>query len=277
MQPLPEDAEANFTRRHVLHQVQHVVVPEEIGGLERGGLQPLPEGVAVLQSDAEKVARAANGPRSRLECRQGCGVVFRVGERRKRASELVVFPGLFPHRPHDLHHLPMGDPLPARPFALLPLGAGDRLFHAALDPGLGPDGNVGLHAALPEGEATVQVGRVHGAPDPVLVAAHVAIGHRDGVYVGIAEIGIPRQGVGDAVDVVPAPRVVADEMRAERGTDLHELEAGLELLDEDVHLDGSRGQAEVPFQRREDVAPQGGLFGRLYLGEVEDDGRAGPP
>src|SRR3989442_1690495 len=51
VQPLPEDAEANFTRRHVLHQVQHVVVPEEIGGLERGGLQPLLEGVAGLQSD----------------------------------------------------------------------------------------------------------------------------------------------------------------------------------------------------------------------------------
>ena len=50
MQPLPQDAQADLAGRHVLHQVEHVVVAEEVRRLERGGLQALPEGVAVLQA-----------------------------------------------------------------------------------------------------------------------------------------------------------------------------------------------------------------------------------
>ena len=69
VQPLPEDAQADLAGRHVLHQIEHVVVAEEVGRLERGGLQALAERVAVLQRDAEQIARAADGARRRLEQR----------------------------------------------------------------------------------------------------------------------------------------------------------------------------------------------------------------
>ena len=61
---------------------------------------------------------------------------------------------------------------------------------------------------------------------------------------GIDERRIPGHRVGHAVDVVPAAGVEADEARAERGADLHQLEAGLELLDQHVGLD--RAVAAAP-------------------------------
>jgi len=57
----------------------------------------------------------------------------------------------------------------------------------------------------------------------------------------------------------------------EGGADLHELERGLELLDEHVHPDRSDRQAEVPLERVEQIVPERGLFGRLDLREIEDD------
>ena len=54
---------------------------------------------------------------------------------------------------------------------------------------------------------------------------------------GLTNAAVPGQRVGHAVDVVPAAGVEADEVRAERGADLHQLEAGLELLDQHVDLD----------------------------------------
>jgi hypothetical protein len=75
VQPLPEDAQADLAGRHVLHQVEHVVVAEEVGRLERRGLEAAAEGVAVLERDAQQVARAADGARRRLEQNQ----VGRVG------------------------------------------------------------------------------------------------------------------------------------------------------------------------------------------------------
>ena len=69
VQPFPEDAEADLAGRHVLHQIEHVVVAEEVRRLERRGLQALPEGVAVLQRDAQQIAGAADGARRRLEQR----------------------------------------------------------------------------------------------------------------------------------------------------------------------------------------------------------------
>ena len=60
VQPLPEDAQPDLAGRHVLHQVEHVVVAEEVGGLERRGLEALAEGVAVLQRDA-RAGRARRG------------------------------------------------------------------------------------------------------------------------------------------------------------------------------------------------------------------------
>ena len=74
VQPLPENAEADLAGRHVLHQVEHVVVAEEIGGLERRRLEALAEGVAVLQRDAQQVAGAADGARRRLEQNEPVGV-----------------------------------------------------------------------------------------------------------------------------------------------------------------------------------------------------------
>ena len=152
MQPFPQDAQADFAGRHVFHQVQHVVVAEEVGRLERGGLQALAERVAVLQRDAQQIARAADGSRRRLEQRQAVGVGLRVGQRRELPAELVGLPDLLPDRPDDVDHLPVGDPLAAGALALLALGAGDRALHAAGDAGLGADRDVRLHAALPERE-----------------------------------------------------------------------------------------------------------------------------
>ncbi len=97
---------------------------------------------------------------------------------------------------------------------------------------------------------------------------------RDGVDVRIDERRIPRHRVGDAVDVVPAPGVEADEVAAERGADLHQLEARLDLLDQDVDLDRADRQAEVLLERREHVVPQRRLLGGLDLRQVEDDRRA---
>ena len=67
---------------------------------------------------------------------------------------------------------------------------------------------------------------------------------------GLTNAGIPRHRVRDAVDVVPAAGVEADEVRPERGADLHQLEARFELLDEHVDLDRAGRQAEVLLERR---------------------------
>ena len=61
---------------------------------------------------------------------------------------------------------------------------------------------------------------------------------------------------------------------AERGADLHQLKAGLDLLDEHVDLDRPGREPEVPLERRKDVVPQRRLLGSLDLREVEDDGPA---
>src|SRR5205807_8758295 len=107
----------------------------------------------------------------------------------------------------------------------------------------GADRDVGLHATLPEGIPAQLVGRVTRAAHAVLVDPHVAIGHRDGVDVRVHEFAIPGYRVGDAVDVIPAAGVEADEVLAEGGADLHELEAGFDLFDEHVNLDRAVGKA----------------------------------
>src|SRR5205807_1446908 len=101
------------------------------------------------------------------------------------------------------------------------------------------DGDVGLHAALPESTPAQLVGRVAGAAHAVLIVAHVAIGHRDGVDVRVHEFPLPGHGVGDAVDVIPAARVEAHEVLAEGGPDFHQLEARFDLFDQHVNLDGA--------------------------------------
>ena len=123
VKPFPQDAEADFARRHVFHQVQHVVVAEEVRGLERGSLEPLAEGVAVLERDAQKIAGAANGSWRRFERGETGRVGRRVREPGKCPPELVVLADFLPHRPHDVNHLPMSDPLAARALALFALGA----------------------------------------------------------------------------------------------------------------------------------------------------------
>jgi hypothetical protein len=78
-----------------------------------------------------------------------------------------------------------------------------------------------------------------------------------------------------AVDVVPAARVEPDEVHAECGANLHQLKAGLDLLHQHVHLQGSVRQANLVLQRGQDGVPERRLFGRLDLRQVGDDRRAG--
>src|SRR5262249_58961537 len=91
----------------------------------------------------------------------------------------------------------------------------------------------------------------------------------------VHEFPVPGHGVGDAVDVVPTAGVEPYEVFAEGGADLHQLEAGFDLFDEHVHLDGTVGKAQVLFERRQDVVPQGGFFGGLDLGQVQNHRGAG--
>ncbi len=83
--------------------------------------------------------------------------------------------------------------------------------------------------------------------------------------------------VGDAVDVVPPARIEADEVRTERGADLHQLKAGFDLLHEDVHLDGSARQADVSLELVEHIVPQRRFFGGLDFRQVEDKAAALAP
>jgi hypothetical protein len=83
------------------------------------------------------------------------------------------------------------DPLPAGTLALLALGAGHRAGHAGLYARRRADGDVRLHAALPEGEATVAIRRVHGAAHAIFVDSHVAERHRDRVDVRVHDRRIP--------------------------------------------------------------------------------------
>ena len=91
---------------------------------------------------------------------------------------------------------------------------------------------------------------------------------------GLTNVRIPGHRVRHAVDVVPAAGVEADEVRPERGADLHQLEAGFDLFDQHVDLDRAGRQAEVRLERREHVVPQRRFFGGLNLRQVEDERRA---
>src|SRR4029450_13128375 len=108
------------------------------------------------------IARAADGAWRGLEQDQAVGIGSRVGERRTLPTELIVLANLLPHRSHDVDHLPVGHPLAAGALALLALAAGDGAFHGVSDTSLGADGNVRLHAALPQRELSLGIGRVDG-------------------------------------------------------------------------------------------------------------------
>src|SRR5262249_52348522 len=144
-----------------------------------------------------------------------------ISERRECPSQLVVLSDPFPYRSNNVNHLPVGDPLATGALALFPLGPGNRALHAVGDAGLGADRDVGLHPTLPESTLTELLGRVAGAAHTVLIDPHVAIGHGDGVDVGVHEFPVPGHRVGDAVDVIPTAGVEADEVLAKGGTDLH--------------------------------------------------------
>jgi hypothetical protein len=277
VQPLPEDAEPDLAGRHVLHQVEDVVVAKEVRRLEGGGLKALTEGVAVLQGDAQQVPRAADRPRGRLQLGQSVGIRPGIGQGGKLATQLVCRASLLPDRANDVDHLPVRHPFAAGPGLLLAPPSGDRALHPGRHPRGRAHRDVGLHAALPQGAATVLVGRVDGPTNAVLVGAHVGVGHGDCIDVGVDEFPVPRQRVRDAVDVVPPAGVEAYEVAAECGADLHQLEAGLELLHQDVGLDRAVLETELDLKRRQNVVPQGRLLGGLDLGQVEDDRGAGLP
>src|SRR4029079_8361197 len=105
-----------------------------------------------------------------------------------------------------------------------------------------PAGVFRLNAPLPQGTLAQLIGRVARTADTVLIGPHVAIGHRDGVDVRVHEALLPGHRVGDVVDVIPAARVEPDEVLAESGPNLHELEARFDLFDEHIDLDGAIGQ-----------------------------------
>ena len=90
VQPLPQDAQADFAGGHVLHEVEDVVVAEEVGGLEGRRLEALAEGVAVLEGHAQQVPGASHGTGRRLQEREARRVLLRVGEAREQPPELVL-------------------------------------------------------------------------------------------------------------------------------------------------------------------------------------------
>ena len=91
------------------------------------------------------------------------------------------------------------------------------------------------------------------------------------IDVGVDELGVPGVGVGDRVDVVPAAGVEADEVASERGADLHQLKARLDLLDQHVTEDRSALEAEMVLERVEQEIPIGRLGGGLDLRQVQHD------
>jgi len=272
VQPLPENADADFSGGHVLHEIQHVLIVEKVGWFEGCGLKAPQKGVAVLQGHAQEVAGPADRAWCGLEPHQPGGIGIRVGQGRKHPSPLVQFARLFPDRAHDVHHLPVRHPLAARPGVLLPGPPRDCLPHSSRDPVIRSDRDVGFHAALPKGTPALAVGGVDRAADPVLVDPHVAIGHADRVDVRVGKGGIPRQGIGHGIDVVPAPGVEADEVTAEDRADLQKLERGLDLLHQDVDLDRALGETEVLLERRQQGVPDCSLFGRLDLWQIKHHG-----
>ena len=48
VEPLPEDAQSNLPGGHILHQIENIVVTEEVGRLERRSLKATTKGVTVL-------------------------------------------------------------------------------------------------------------------------------------------------------------------------------------------------------------------------------------
>ena len=75
----------------------------------------------------------------------------------------------------------------------------------------------------------------------------------------------------NAADVIPPARVEADEPRAERRPDFHQLETGLELLDQHVGLDRRGRQPQLGLERRQDVVPERRFLRGLDLRQVEDE------
>src|SRR5439155_5868686 len=113
-----------------------VLIAEIVGGFECSGLQSLSKRIPVLESNAQEVARAANGPRCWFEQKEPVCIGSRVGQWRALQSELIGLSYFFPHRPDDVHHLPMGNPLAARTFAFLAFRAGDSPLHSVCDTSL---------------------------------------------------------------------------------------------------------------------------------------------
>ena len=194
---------------------------------------------------------------------------MRGGQRREGTACLVGVADSFPDGANDVYHLPVRHPLAAGALLLLALGSSQSPLHAVFDALRRADRNVGLHATLPQSEVARAVGRVRGPPHAVLIDTHVAVRHADGLDVRIDEAGIPTERIGYRIDVVPATRVVSDEMPAQRGTDLHELERGLYLLDEHVDLDGAWFQAQVSLEGIKHAVPYSRVLRGLDLRQIE--------
>ena len=114
VQPFPEHGKSDLPGRHVLHQIEHVVIAKEVGRLERGRLKTTAEGSTVLQPNREQVPSAGDRAGGWLEHREIGGILGSVGERREPAAELVRLPDPLPNRPYDGDHLPMRHPLATR-------------------------------------------------------------------------------------------------------------------------------------------------------------------
>ena len=215
VEPLPQDRQPDLAGRHVLHEVQDVVVAEEVGGLERRGLEPAQERVAVLEADRQQVAGAPHGPRRGLAstparprpraCGSAAGTRGPAGCPRRRAPTPAGRCGPSSSGRPTCRSRPRrcSRSAPATAFAI-----------AASTPAGEP---TGICASMPpchSANRPAGVGRVDGPPHAVLVGAHVGVRHRDRVDVRVGEARIAVEGVRHRVDVVPATGVEADEVAA---------------------------------------------------------------
>src|SRR5262249_8992018 len=184
-------------------------------------------------------------------------------------SHWVPHPPLPPPRPDVVTLFPGPPPLPAAPAFFSPPPAGKRLLHACGHSRTGSDRDVRLHPSLPQGIAPLAVRRVHRPARAILVVAHVAISHDDGIDIGVNEFRIPAGRIGNAVDVVPPTGIETDKVRSQGRSNLHELETSFPLLDQHIGLDRPHRHAKVPLHGDEHIVPHGRLLGRLNLRQVQ--------
>ena len=135
-------------------------LPKKSAGFSAAACSPCRNALPYWSATLSRSRAPRIGTRRVLEQDQAVSICAVVGERRELPTELILVANLLPHRPDDVDHFPVGDPLAAGAFALFALAAGDSALHRARDAGFRADRDVGLHAALPQRILTLRVRRV---------------------------------------------------------------------------------------------------------------------